>query len=69
MPKIVRAECRGLPQCLLVSLQAAFSRRWWRLVGVAVQREVARAILRRAGGDLIDHPFEPPPALCDLALG
>ena len=52
-----------------VSLQAALSRRWWGLVGVAVQREVARAILRRAGSDLIDHALEPPPALCDLAVG
>ena len=69
MPKLVRAKCRGLPQSVRVSLQAALSRRWWGLVGVAVQREVARAILRRAGSDLIDHALEPPPALCDLAVG
>ena len=39
------------------------------MVCVAVQREVARAILCRAGSDLIDHALEPPPALCDLAVG
>ena len=65
----VRAKCRGLPQSGRVSLQASLSRRWWGLVGVAVQREVARAILRRAGSGLIDHALEPPPALCDLAAG
>ncbi len=69
MPKTVRAKCRGLPQSVRVCLQAALSRRWWGLVGVAVSREVARAILRCAGSDLIDHALEPPPALCDLVAG
>ncbi len=69
MPKMVRERCRGLPQSVRVSLPAALSRCWWGLLGVAVQREVAKPILRRAGNDLIDHPLEPPPALCDLAVG
>ena len=66
VPKMVRERCRGLPQSVRVGLQGALSRRWWGLLSVAVQREVARAILRTAGSDLVDHPLEPPPPLSDL---
>ncbi len=42
-----------------VSLQAGLSWRWWGLLGVAVLRQVARAILRGPGYDLVEHALEP----------
>ena len=42
-------------------------RRWWGLLGLAVQREVAWAISRGAEADLAAAPLEPPPRLAELA--
>ena len=69
VPQLLHERCRGLPQSVRVSLQAGLSRRWWGLLGVAVQRQVARAILRGPGYDLVEHALEPPPHLSDLPAG
>ena len=59
-------RCRGLPSGERQGLQTALSRRWWGLLGVAVQRKVARGILRCSGADPVEHALEPPPSLSDL---
>ena len=64
--RMVAERCRGLPSSVRLGLQVALSRRWWGILSVAVQREVARAILRGTGADLVDHALEPPPQLGDL---
>ena len=69
VPQLLHERCRGLPQSVRVSLHAGLSRRWWGLLGVAVQRQVARAILRGPGYDLVEHALEPPPHLSDLPAG
>ena len=49
------------------SATQGFSRRWWSLLGVAVQRAVAEIALREAGGDLVSAPAAwAPPALADV---
>ncbi len=59
---------QGLPQSVRVGLQAASSGRWRGLLGVAVQREVAKAILRITGSDLVEHALDTPRSLSDLAV-
>ena len=46
----------------------ALQHRWWGLLSIALQRAVARAILRDEGGDLADALLEPCVGLADLAV-
>ena len=41
-------------------------RRWWGLLGLAVQREVARAVSRGRDADLVDTALEAVPGLAEL---
>ena len=66
IPDLARDKCRGLPASIRSSIQAATLRRWWGLLGVAVQRSCAACVLRAAGGDLANTPAERPPALAEL---
>ena len=42
-------------------------RRWWGLLSLAVQQQVARATTRGVDADLVVAPLEPVPGLADLA--
>ena len=66
VPDLARDKCRGLPASIRSSVQAATLRRWWGLLGIAVQRSCAACVLRAAGGDLANTPAERPPALAEL---
>ena len=67
---LVRAAARervaGLPPRVRLGTQTRLLRRWWRLLGLAVQRMVARSVLRGAGADLADGLVKRVPEVADL---
>ena len=65
VPALARERARGLPERVRLGAQAALQRRWWGVLAVAMQRSVARCVLRDAGGDIAEAPLEPP-CLSDL---
>ena len=66
--QMARERSRGQPARVRRGVQAALLRRWWGLLGVAVQRAVAHCALRAGGVDLTDAPLEPLPAIADLPV-
>ena len=51
--ELIRRRVEGLPPVLRAASVQAYSRRWWSILGVAVQRAVAETALRESGGDLV----------------
>ena len=45
-----------MPELLQQSVKHAYTKRWWSLLNVALQKSIAGAILRPAGGDLTEAP-------------
>ena len=67
---LVRGAARqcaaGLPRQVRLGTQTRLLRRWWGLLGVAVQRAVAHAVTRRTGADLVCSLLEQPQRVADL---
>ena len=62
-------ECvAGLPRRVRLGTQTRLLRRWWGLLGLAVQRTVAQTVLRGTGADLAEWPCEQPPRVADLPV-
>ena len=59
-------RCHGLPSRLRQGVRLRLLRRWWGLLGLAVQREVARAVSRGRDADLVDTGLEAVPGLAEL---
>jgi len=64
---LVANRCAGMSARTRRGVSLRLLRRWWGLLGLAVQREVAWAISRGAEADLAAAPLEPPPRLAELA--
>ena len=67
LKQLVRSKAREAPPALRAAAAQAWSRRWWSLVGVGVQRAVGESLLAERGPDLL--PSAPPalePTLADL---
>ena len=56
----------GLPARVRLGTQTRLLRRWWGLLGLAVQRVVARSVLRGTGADLTEGLVERVPGVADL---
>ena len=65
---LAAARCESLPPRLRLGLRLRLLRRWWGLLGIAVQRAVARAISRGGDADMAASPMEAFPGLADLPL-
>ena len=65
---LAAARCESLPPRLRLGLRLRLLRRWWGLLGIAVQRAVARAISRGGDADMAASPVEAFPGLADLPL-
>ena len=67
---LVRSAARecvaGLPRRVRLGTQTRLLRRWWGLLGLAVQRAVAQTVLRSGGADLVEGVGERPPRVADL---
>ena len=61
-----RAYAASLPLRVRRSTHLRMLRRWWGLLGVTVQRTVARAAHRGTGADLAEGLLERPPRLAEL---
>ena len=48
--------------------ELALARRWWGLLGIAVQRVVARCVTEDAGVDLPFEALKAPPGIADLRV-
>ncbi len=60
-------KARQAPPLLRGCARHAWSNRWWALVGVAVQRAIAEALLRHGGCDLQPNaPTHAPPPLAEV---
>ena len=67
VPKLARDRTRGLHVRVRRGLALALQRRWWGLLGISLQRAVARQILRHGcGADLFETGLESPAALAQL---
>ena len=64
---LAASRCDGLPPRVCLGLRLRLLRRWWGLLGLAVQQAVARAISRGTDADLVAAPLGPIPGLADLA--
>ena len=60
-------ECvTGLPARVQLGTQTRLLRRWWGLLGLAVQRVVTRTVLRGTGADLAEGLVERVPGVAEL---
>ena len=57
---------RGLPRRVRLSTHTRLLRRWWGLLGLAVQRVVGESLLRDFGADLLSYLEERAPRVADL---
>ena len=51
--QMVRSKIREAPPLLRASAAQAWTRRWWSLVGVGVQRAIGESLLAESGPDLL----------------
>ena len=65
---VARERVAGFSRRIARSVQTRLLRRWWGLLGTAVQLLVARAVLRGSGSDLADVLLERPPRVGDLPV-
>ena len=66
MRAAARERVREIPERIRRGTQTRFLRRWWGLLGTAVQRAVANSILRGNGADIPTDLSERPPRVADL---
>ena len=67
LPELARERTRGIHVCIRKSLALGLLHKWAGILGVALQRAVARSILR-PGGDLPHTPLEPAWPLAELEV-
>ena len=63
---LARESAAGLPPRVRLGTQTRLLRRWWGLLGLAIQRAVTRRVLRGTGADLAEELSERPPGVADL---
>ena len=68
VPALARERVRGLPARVRRGAELALRRRWWGLLGLAVQHAVIQAVTRDEGEDLNDDLLERIPLLADLPV-
>ncbi len=68
VPALAREHARGLHPRVRRGAALGFQSRWWSILGVALQKGVASAVLRDSGEDLPTTALEPAPALGDLPV-
>ena len=61
-----RERATGLPPRVRLSTQSRLLRRWWGLLGLAVQRAVAQTVLRGSSADLANTLVEGIPGIAEL---
>ena len=66
VPAMAWASADGLPQRVRAGTALALQRRWFGILGVAVQRALARGVLTQFGADLPESFAEHPPEVADL---
>ena len=65
--QVARSKARKAPPALRKASTRAWTNRWWRIVGVGVQRAIGEALLLEAGADLIpSSSMSEEPTLTDL---
>ena len=68
VPALAAERARELPRRIRRGSELALMRRWWGLLGIAVQRAVARCVIEDAGVDLPVEALEAPPGIADLPV-
>ena len=68
MTDLAREHTRGLHPRVRRGAALSYHRRWWALVGASLQKSVAAAVLRDAGGDLASMELCKAPPLADLPV-
>ena len=68
VPALAREHARGLHPRVRRGAALGFQNRWWSLLGIALQKAVAAAVLRSAGEDLPTTSLAPIPPLADLPV-
>ena len=68
VPQMAREHARGLHPRVRRGAALGYQNRWWSLLGVALQKAVAAAVLRDHGADLPTTALAPVPALADLPV-
>ena len=66
LTRAARARVRGVPARVRLGTHLRLLHRWVSVLGLAVQRAVARTLLARPGGDLARELCEAPPGIADL---
>ena len=66
VPLLARERTRGLHCRIRRGIALTLLRRWWGVLGVALQKAVAHMALRAEGADLCTTLLEPGLALADL---
>ena len=65
--QIARSKAREAPPALRKAASLAWTKRWWGIIGVGVQRAIGEALLLEAGADLIpSSSLSEEPTLTDL---
>lgn len=65
---LVRERTRMLHPRVRRGTALGLQHRWWGVLSVGLQKAVAKAIIRDAGGDIADTLLEPVPAIGDLEV-
>ena len=68
VPALAREHARGLHPRVRRGAALGFQNRWWSVLGVALQKAVAAAVLRDHGEDLPTACLAPFPALADFPV-
>ena len=69
VPALARERCRGVHPRLRRGMTLSLQHRWWGVLGVALQRSVARLVLNPGrGGNLPQTQLEPASFWADLAV-
>ena len=67
VPKLARERTRGLHPNIRKSIALGYQHRWWGILGVALQRSVARSVLNPYG-DIPKTPLEPVCRVADVDI-
>ena len=67
VPALARERTRGLHPRVRRGTALLLQRRWWGILGIALQRGVAHILQYETGADLVRTQLEPATAIADLA--
>ena len=68
VPQLAREHARGLHPRIRRGAALGYQNRWWSILGVALQKSVAAAVLRDSGQDLPTTALAPASTLADLPV-